>query len=333
MKGGRVNSVAWTNVGRSIAGIRIAPVYLVLVAVFFIGWLLVSLFGRGQFLTEASMTNTLIRAVPLGIVAVGQTIAILCRSLDLSVAYLISVTAVMASFIMQGDPDRIPLAIFVVIVIGLVVGLTNGLIITRLRVNPFIATLGTGLIMQGVLSTTFQNFAGSVPREFQTLAYGTIGRFPISVILLIIVAAIGMFILQRTRFGAHIYAVGGNREAARLSGIRTDRVIIGAHVFASLTAVASGLFIASRLRAGAPWVGTDGVYDLESIAAVVIGGTALAGGRGGIAGTMVGVLIFALLETMFNQLGVGAFLKQVLRGFIIIAAVASYSFRSKEEVG
>jgi ribose transport system permease protein len=87
------------------------------------------------------------------------------------------------------------------------------------------------------------------------------------------------------------------------------------------------------LRAGAPWVGTDGVYDLESIAAVVIGGTALAGGRGGIAGTMAGVLIFALLETMFNQLGVGAFLKQVLRGLIIIAAVASYSFRSREEVG
>lgn len=328
-----MNTTAWLTARRNLSAIRIPPAYAVLVAVFLIGWLLVSLFGRGQFLSEASLTNTLVRAVPLGIVAIGQTFAILCRSLDLSVGYLISVTAVMASFIMQGDPDRIPLAILVVLIIGLVVGLTNGLIITRLRVNPLIATLGTGLIMQGILSTSFQNFAGSVPREFQFLAYGTFGRIPVSVILLVVVFLIGMFILQRTRFGAHIYAVGGNREAARLSGIRTNRVIVLAHIFTSLTAVASGLFIASRLRAGAPWVGTDGVYDLESIAAVVIGGTALAGGRGGVAGTMAGVLIFALLETMFNQLGVGAFLKQVLRGLIIIAAVASYSFRSKEEVG
>ncbi|MCA9872914.1 MAG: ribose ABC transporter permease, partial [Anaerolineales bacterium] len=126
-------------------------------------------------------------------------------------------------------------------------------------------------------------------------------------------------------------AVGGSEITSRLSGLRTDRVLILAHVVCSLTAVLTGLFVVSRLRSGAPWVGTDGLYDLESIAAVVVGGTALSGGKGGVIGTLAGVLIFGVLDTMFNQLGVDTFLKQVLRGAIIILAVASYTVRSKEK--
>jgi ribose transport system permease protein len=152
-------------------------------------------------------------------------------------------------------------------------------------------------------------------------------------IVFAVVVAIAAWTLARTRFGAHIYAVGGDRATARLSGIRADRVVIGAHIVASMTAVVTGLYLVSRLRSGAPWVGPDGVYDLESIAAVVVGGTVLAGGRGGVLGTLAGVLIFATLDTMFNQLGVGSYTKQVLRGLIIIAAVAVYAYRSKEVVG
>ena len=126
--------------------------------------------------------------------------------------------------------------------------------------------------------------------------------------------------------------MGGSEEVSRLSGLRTDRVIIIAHVSVRSTAVMTGLFVVSRLRSGAPWVGTDGLYDLESIAAVVVGGTALSGGKGGVAGTIAGVLIFAILDTMFNQIGMDSFLKQLLRGAIIILAVASYTFRSKLEV-
>lgn len=309
------------------------PAFLFLAGAFVGAWVLVSLFGRGQFLTAANITNIFVRSVALGMVAVGQSFAILGGSIDLSVAHLISVTAVMTSFIMQGDPANIGRAIAVVVAIGLGVGLLNGLIITKLRVNSLIATLGTGLFMQGLLSTSFQNFAGAVAPEFEVLAYGTWGPVPIPVVMLAVVVALGALVMHRTRFGAHLYAVGGNAEVARLSGLRTDRVLIVAHVITSFSAVLTGLFIAARLGAGAPWVGQDGVYDLESIAAVVVGGTALAGGRGGVLGTLAGVLIFSIMDAMFNQLGTGAFLKQVFRGFIIIAAVASYSFRSKEEVG
>lgn len=313
--------------------LRIPAAYYFLAAVFFIAWMLVSVFGRGGFLTGANVSNMLVRSVALGIVAVGQTFTVMGASIDLSVAHLISVTAVMASFIMQGDPANIPQAIALVVGIGLAAGLLNGFIVAKLKVNPLIATLGTGLLMQGVLSASFQNFAGSVPVEFQTFAYGRIGPAPVPILVLLVVTAVGALVMHRTRFGSHLQAVGGNPDVARVSGIRTERVLIGAHVVASLSAVLTGLFIVSRLGAGAPWVGRDGVYDLESIAAVVVGGTVLQGGRGGVLGTLAGVFMFSIMDSMFNQLGTGAFLKQVFRGLIIVAAVASYSFRTREEVG
>ena len=139
-----------------------------------------------------------------------------------------------------------------------------------------------------------------------------------------VVAAI-YFLLRWTRFGFRVYAVGGDEEVSRLSGLRTHRTIIAAHVVCSVCAALTGLFLASRLGSGTPTVGIDGGYDLESIAAVVLGGTALAGGRGGVLGTVGGVLILAVLDNMFNQLEVNAFLKDVVRGVIIIAAVAVYA--------
>ena len=151
-------------------------------------------------------------------------------------------------------------------------------------------------------------------------------------LLLFVLAFAIWLLLTRTRFGAHLYATGGNRDGARLAGIRTERVMIGAHVLCSLMAGLTGLYLASRLRAGAPWVGRDGVYDLESIAVVVIGGTLLAGGRGGVWGTLAGVFLFATLDAVFNMTGIDAFPKQVLRGAIVILAVAVYAVRSKGHV-
>ncbi len=135
----------------------IPPAYFILLGIFCAAWLVVELFGTGSFMNPDTLTNILVRSVALGIVAVGQSYAILSGSLDLSVAYLISVTAVMSSFIMQGDPQRVPLALAVVLAIGVFVGLINGLIITRLKIHPFIATLGTSLMMKGLLDTGFQN--------------------------------------------------------------------------------------------------------------------------------------------------------------------------------
>jgi ribose transport system permease protein len=258
-------------------------------------------------------------------------LVIIGASIDLSVAYVISITAVMSSYIMQGDPAKVPLAILVVLAIGALIGLVNGLIITKLHVNSFITTLGTSLIIKGIINATFSNYTGSVPKSFQYFGYGMLGPIPVAVIVLLIIVVAGWFLLSRTKFGAHLYGVGGNVEVARLSGLRTDRVIIGAHILCSLSAVLTGLFLVSRLQSGAPWVGPDGLYDLESVATTVVGGTALAGGKGGVWGTLAGVLIFGVLDTVFNQLGVNPYLKTVLRGAIIVLAVASYTYRSKKE--
>jgi ribose transport system permease protein len=278
---------------------------------------------------QINFANTLVRSVALGMVAVEQTLVILGGSLDLSVAYQVSVTAVMASYVMQGDPDRMLLGVVAVTAIGLAIGLANGLIITVLGINPFIATLGMALILRGVLNSSFDNFAGAVPEQFQVLGYSGIGPLPYSVLLFLAVVGLAWVLLRYTRFGHHLYAIGGSEETARLSGVRSARVLILAHILCSLTCVLTGLFIVSRLGAGAPWVGTDGNYDLESIAAVVLGGTALTGGKGGVLGTVAGVLILALLDNLFNQLQVNTFLKDVLRGVIIIAAVAVYALRGR----
>lgn len=308
-------------------------IYLVLVAVVVVSYFLVDNAG-GSLLDANTIRNMLVRSVALGIVAIGQTLVILAASLDLSVAYLISVTAVLASAIMAGDPARIPLAVAVVLAVGGVVGLVNGLLVTKGKIHPFIVTLGTGLVLKGLLSSRFSSFAGEVAPSFQTgLGYTNIAGIPTSVLLFAAVALAAGWMLRSTRFGSHLYGVGGGEEIARLSGVRSDRVLIRAHVLCSMTAVLSGLFIVARLGSGAPWVGTDGGYDLESIAAVVLGGTALSGGRGGVAGTVAGVLILAVLDNVFNQLQVDSFIKQVIRGVIIILAVASYAIRAKRSEG
>ncbi len=318
---------------RMFRALNIPPVYYFLIVIFLASGIIDQVFSDGQILGNPAITmNILVRSVALGIVAVGQTLVIIGGSIDLSVAYLISITSVMSSYIMQGKTENVFLAIVVVFAIGITVGLVNGLIVTKLHVNPFIATLGMALILKGIINGTFSNYTGSVPRSFEFFGYERFGPIPVSVIILFLVVIGGWFLLTRTKFGAHLYGVGGNVEVARLSGLRTDRVIIGAHILCSMTAVLTGLFIVSRLRAGAPWVGPDGVYDLESIATVVIGGTLLSGGKGGVWGTLAGVIIFGILETAFNQLGVNPYLTQVLRGAIVILAVASYTYRSKAMV-
>jgi ribose transport system permease protein len=311
-----------------VVGSSGGPITAVLLVVFFGAWIVVAATG-GDFMTIDNIRSMLIRSVALGIVAIGQTLVILAGSLDLSVAYLISVTAVLSSVIMDGDPGRIALAVVVVVLIGGLVGLTNGLVITKLRVNAFIATLGMSLILKGLLTASFDNFSGAVPDDYQVLGYGRIGPFPWAVLLLAVLGGAVWYMLNRTRYGHHLFAVGGDFDTARLSGVRADWVIIRAHIFCSLTAVMTGLFIVSRLRAGAPWVGPDGAYDLQSIAAVVLGGTALAGGRGGVGGTIAGVFLLAILDNVFNQLGVNTFLKDVLRGVILIAAIAIYALQRK----
>ncbi|MBB5867698.1 ribose transport system permease protein [Allocatelliglobosispora scoriae] len=303
-------------------------VWVALAVTLTVGGILVAADG-GSLFTESSTISLLQRAAGLGIVAIGQTFAILAGSLDLSVAYVISLTSLIAAETMAGSDGNVLPAIALVLAVSAVIGLVNGLLITKLRINAFIATLGVGLLIKGYLEQGYAGPTGSVPASFQHLGYDRIGPIPLSFVLMAALAAIAWVLLRRTRYGHHLIAVGGDIDVARLSGVRTDRVLLRTHVICSICAGIAGLYLASRLGAGAPRVGSEGGYDLESIAAVVLGGTVLAGGKGGVAGTVGGVALLAVIDTIFNQLAVDPFFKQVVRGVVIVAAVAVYALRMR----
>jgi ribose transport system permease protein len=304
-----------------------APVFGALVGVFVLAWIVVTIRG-GDFLTVSNIVNMLQRSVALGIVSAGQTLVILLGSLDLSVSQVISLSSLLAATTMDGQSANVVPAILLVLGVGALIGLANGLIITKLRVNAFIATLGMALIISGIIQNNWDGPAGRVSEGFESFGYTRFGIVPASAFLLAAVVILVYALLRYSRFGYRIYAVGGDEEVSKLSGLRTHRTIVTAHVLCSVLAAVTGLFLASRLGSGTPTVGTDGGYDLESIAAVVLGGTALMGGRGGVLGTIGGVFILAVLDNTFNQLEVNAFLKDVVRGLIIIAAVAIYARRT-----
>ncbi|MDN3267017.1 ABC transporter permease [Streptomyces sp. MA15] len=291
-----------------------------------LGWALFA-FDGGQFFSEGNIVGIQQRSAALGIVAVGQTLAILAGSLDLSVAFLMSLCSLVAAETMA-QYGVLP-AIGAVLAVSALTGLVNGFAITTLKVHAFVATLGVSLVIKGILEYRYDGPAGRVPQSFQHLGYDRVGPVPVSALLWLAIAAAAWFMLRRTSLGYRIYAVGGGPEVARLSGVRTDRVLVTTHILCSLTAGAAGLLLAARLGAGAPPVGTDGGYDLESIAAVVLGGTVLAGGRGGVAGTVGGVLLLAVLDSVFNQMEIDSFAKDVVRGVVLVAALAIYAGRRR----
>ena len=307
---------------------RPEPIWLVLVGVVVACGLLVALQGA-SLLSPASVRAIGVSMTALGVVALGQTVVMLVGSFDLSVAWTVSLSAITTAVVMDGQPSRVALAVLAGLGTGALVGIVNGVVITRLRVNPLIATLATSLLLNGTLNARFATQAGSVSGGFRELGYGGVGPLPFSFLLVVLLAlAVGVW-LRSSRFGHHLYAVGGSPEVARLSGIHADRVVLAAHVVCGVLAAAAGVYLASRLGAADTGVGPRGGYDLESIAVVVLGGTVLGGGRGTVGGTMAGVAVFAVLETTFDVLQVDPFLKTVLEGLIIIAAVASYALRRR----
>ncbi|GAA1287160.1 ABC transporter permease [Saccharothrix xinjiangensis] len=303
-----------------------ATVYAALVALLVVGSALVALDG-GVLLDQDGVLTILTRGTALGLVAVGQTVVVVTGSLDLSVAYLVGLCSLVAAETMAGSGTMVVPGVLLALAVAALVGLVNGLVITVLKVNAFIATLGVALVLRGYLEHNYTGPAGSVPRSFQHLGYDRVGPVPVAALLTALIAAAAWWHLRRTRAGYHMYAVGGDVEVARLSGVRTGRVIVTAHVLCSVAAGLAGVFLAARLGSGAPYVGTDAGYDLESVAAVVLGGAALAGGRGGVVGTIGGVLVLATLDTVFDDLAVDPFFKDVVRGVVLVVAVALYARR------
>ena len=301
-------------------------VYGVLLVAIIAGAILTAVNGR-NFFSVGNIDNILTTTSILGFIAIGQTLVILGGSLDLSVPFVVSLSSVVGGGIMAGQSGNIVPAVVVTLALAMAIGLANGLIVTFLRVHGFIATLGTGLVISGYLASNYKGSHGSAPLDFRLLDATRIGPIPISTLIMLGCAGAAILMLRRTRLGLHLYAVGGNADVARLSGLRTSVPIIAAHVICSALAAVAGLLLLARLSVGNPTIGSQGGYDLMSIAAVVLGGTLLAGGKGNITGTLAGVAIFAVIDNVMGVMQVNPFLRDVVRGVVIVVAVAVYARR------
>jgi ribose transport system permease protein len=274
------------------------------------------------FLTSRNFDNILRQAVALGIVAMGQTFAILTAGIDLSVGSVISLTSCLTTgMILNREPLVIPVIAFVLL-LAVFIGFLNGFLITRTGVHPLIVTLGMMSVVQGAVLVYTKAPYGSVPPSFGFIAWGKVGFIPFPVFILAAVAVAGLIALRRTTFGRYVYATGGNEEIARLSGINTDRVKILTYIICSFTAALTGLFLASRMGMGDPLAGER--FMLDSIVPVLIGGTSLTGGKGGLAGTIAGIFILTILSNALNLLDVSSYWQWIVQGGIIIVAVAFY---------
>lgn len=292
---------------------------------------IIAVVATPKFSSSRNLFNVLRQAVALGLVSVGQTAAILVGGIDLSVGATISLVGVYTTGLMANyaSPGAVVLIVLAMILLALVIGFTNSLVITRLHVAPFIATMGIGAIVQGMVLMYAKRPGGKIAPGWDFFAEGMIGPVPFPVLFLLVFVVLTGLYLRRTATGRHIVATGGSEMIARLSGIVTWRVISYAYMFSTFMAALSALYLTSRLGAGDPLMGGLAYdrYDLDSITAVLIGGTRLGGGKGGVAGTIVGVLIVSVLNNIFNLTGVNPYMQWVIKGLIFIGAVAIYASR------
>lgn len=276
-----------------------------------------------SFLDQNNLLNIGRQAAPLAIVALGQTIVILSGGIDVSVGALISVTTVVVSTEMASDPAMVGPAIGIVLLIGLAVGLLNGVLISRVDTDPFVTTLASMLILQGAaLVYTKGSPASGLTSGFRKLSEGEIAGIPVSILVVALAFVLCVVALRRTVWGRQIYAIGGNIGATRLSGRRTSLIQISAYVACSLFAVLAGLVLAARLGTGEVSAGAG--FELDAIAAVLIGGTAFGGGRGRVSGTIAGVLILVVLFNLVNLMSLPSVIQYIVRGVAIVLGVALY---------
>jgi ribose transport system permease protein len=279
-----------------------------------------------QFRASRNLSNILLRAVPLLAVSTGQTIVLLGAGIDLSVGAVLALSTTIASVSLSVNPVG---GTLLVLLCGMLVGVINGLGVTTLKINPFIMTIGTTIITGGIALYIRPYPGGVIPLEYVNFVLAKIGVFPLTpFIMFITIFVIGLIGLRKTRFGRHLYAVGGNIDAARLAGISTNVILIGSYVASGFFAALAGLYMTARIACGDPTVGTP--YQMESIAAAVVGGTALTGGRGGMGGTLIGVILLAMLGNIFNLTSINIYWQNVLRGIILVGVVAFSQFRARK---
>jgi len=275
-----------------------------------------------RFLSERNLANVLRQSAFLGIVALGQMLVILTAGIDLSVGSLIKVSILVAALAMNGESANVLPAILATLALGVLVGLIHGFLINELRIAPFIVTLASLVILRGVGLTISSSPVGKASPEVMLFYVQKIGPLPIIALMFFICILLTMLLLRYTVFGKYLYAIGGNIEVAHLSGLPVKRVRYGVYVLCSLSAAITGLLWLSRMGVGDPAIG-DGI-ELQTITAVIIGGTSLFGGRATVLGTVGGVLLLGITANLLVMLGVNQFVQGLIQGLIIVLAVALY---------
>jgi ribose transport system permease protein len=278
------------------------------------------------FLTTTNLLNILDQWAAVGIIACGSTLVLIAGGFDLSVAAVYALAGVVAAKTAGSlGPE---LGLLMGVLVGVAAGAANGLIATIGRINPIIATLASGIVIRGLALAISGGMLLTVKDEgFTTLGRDTLLGVKLSIWLLVVVIAATAFLLHKTVYGRYIYAAGGNAEAARLSGVRVDRVRTSMYIVSAVTAALGGLIVASRVATGQADVGVGLEFDV--IAAIVIGGTSILGGAGAIWRTVLGVLILALIGNGFNLLNVDINYQRMIYGGLILAAVGMDAWSRK----
>jgi inositol transport system permease protein len=287
-------------------------------ALIFIGILILATVTSPIFLTQSNLTNVLRQVVVVSLLGCGVTFIIILGHIDVSLGSVIALTGTMAASVMQMT-QNIFLACLAGIAVGIVVGMINGFVITYFNIPAFIMTLATTTVARGAILIYTKGTPVSNLGNFKVIGQGDLGPIPISVIILIIVIAISWIMLNRTKFGRYVYAVGGNVKAAVASGINAKSIVRKAFVYNGILSGIAGIVLMSRINSGQPAAGVG--YEFDAITGVVVGGTSLMGGSGTIIGTIIGSLIVGVINNMLNLLNVTSYWQQVVKGLIILIAV------------
>jgi ribose transport system permease protein len=272
-----------------------------------------------HFLTVSNLLNVVEQAAIIAIVAVGMTFVIITGGIDLSVGSVLAFAGVVMASVLHAEAP-VPLALAAALGTGLFCGLVNGALITVGRLPPFIATLGMMSVARGTaLMFTEGRPVSGFSGGFRSLATGEVLGLPVSVVIMVGVYAVAHFVLTRTKLGRYTYAIGGNEEAALLSGVNVKFYKAAVYGISGALSGLAAVILTARLNSAQPIAGM--MYELDAIAATVIGGTSLLGGEGTVVGTLIGALIMAVLRNGLNLLGVSSFIQQIVIGSVIIAAV------------
>jgi ribose/xylose/arabinose/galactoside ABC-type transport system permease subunit len=280
-------------------------------------------FSSPVFLTSKNLINVLRQISVIGIISIGMTFVIITGGIDLSVGSLVAITSVVAtSFATQETNYPLIVAIVIGLLVGLVFGVFTGFFVAKMNVPPFIATLATMTIARGfaMVYSGGRNII-NVKETYSFIGKGSVGGLPVPVIIFVTVILIGIFLLRFSKFGRHVYAVGGNENAAIVSGISAAKVKFTCYVISGLTSAIAAIVLSARIRTGQPAGGLG--YELDAITAVAIGGTSLSGGVGSIFGTVIGMLIIGVMTNGLDLLNVSSYYQQVIKGVIILVAVLS----------